>query len=379
MDERAFKILFKKYIDKTISDTDREEFYRFVTMVGSIKLLRRFAEEYNLPENFHVELPNDIAQRILKNILPENTQKSARYFSFTNVKYKQYLFKYASVAALILLLVISCCLFLLNKKNNSALNAVGNRIIKDAMPGHFGAVLTLSNGKRYILDTAHNGLLTTGIRKLGKDLNILDGGEKTYATLATAYGQEQKLILNDGTTVWLNAGSSIRFPTIFVGNKRKVEITGEAYFEVAHDSYRPFIVEARGNEIQDLGTHFNVNAYNDEPSVKTTLLEGSVQIRGHVLKPGQQYENGSIKNIDPDIAVAWVSGFFQFDGTDIKTVMRQLSRWYNVRVEYEQAMIPNQKFEGEIQRSLKLSQVLELIAATGIHYTLDEGVLTIRS
>jgi ferric-dicitrate binding protein FerR (iron transport regulator) len=157
-----------------------------------------------------------------------------------------------------------------------------------------------------------------------------------------------------------------------------VEITGEVYFEVAHNATRPFMVSAGKEEIKVLGTHFNVNAYADEQMVKTTLLEGSVKINNKaILQPGEQYGNGIVSKVDADVSVAWIFGYFQFEHADIKTVMRQLSRWYDVEVRYE-GRITSEIFGGEIQRNLKLSEALELLSVTGIHYTLNGKMLTIR-
>jgi ferric-dicitrate binding protein FerR (iron transport regulator) len=157
-----------------------------------------------------------------------------------------------------------------------------------------------------------------------------------------------------------------------------VEITGEVYFEVAHNATQPFLVKAGNEEIKVLGTHFNVNAYADEQMVKTTLLEGSVKINNNAtLHPGEQYGNGTISTVDAEASVAWVFGYFQFDHADIKTVMRQLSRWYDVEVRYE-GNTTSELFGGEVQRNLKLSEVLELLSGTGIHYTLNDKILIIR-
>jgi ferric-dicitrate binding protein FerR (iron transport regulator) len=216
-----------------------------------------------------------------------------------------------------------------------------------------------------------------GFTKSGDKITVEDANVE-YATLVTPMGRQQQITLSDGTKVWLNAGSSLRFPTRFSGSQRKVEITGEVYFEVAHNATRPFMVSAGKEEIKVLGTHFNVNAYADEQMVKTTLLEGSVKINNKaILQPGEQYGNGIVSKVDADVSVAWIFGYFQFEHADIKTVMRQLSRWYDVEVRYE-GRITSEIFGGEIQRNLKLSEALELLSVTGIHYTLNGKMLTIR-
>jgi len=188
-------------------------------------------------------------------------------------------------------------------------------------------------------------------------------------------GGEYQVVLADGTKVWLNALSSIRFPTSFKGSERKVEITGEAYFEVAKNARMPFRVIGGSQTVEVLGTHFNINAYPDESAVATTLLEGSVKVAMHdgqakVLKPGEQAlifkENNSfrVKEVDAEDAVAWKNGYFQFNDDDLKTIMNQLSRWYNVEIVYQQANL-DQKFGGTISRSKNLSQVLRILELTG--------------
>jgi ferric-dicitrate binding protein FerR (iron transport regulator) len=195
-----------------------------------------------------------------------------------------------------------------------------------------------------------------------------------YNTITTANGNQYQLILTDGSKVWLNAASSIRFPTSFTGNERKVEITGEVYFEVAKDPIKPFKVDFKNkegeiNEIEVLGTHFNVNAYADEPDMKTTLLEGSVKIKAankiQMLTPGQQASitSGGIevkRNVDIEHVMAWKNGYFLFDNTDIYTLMRQVSRWYNVDVKYE-GRITEDGFSGKILRDVPLSKFIKVL------------------
>ncbi|HEX6169267.1 MAG TPA: FecR domain-containing protein, partial [Chitinophagaceae bacterium] len=172
---------------------------------------------------------------------------------------------------------------------------------------------------------------------------------------------------------WLNATSSIHFPTSFAGKERRVEITGEAYFEIAKNRDMPFIVTVNNAEVQVLGTHFNVNAYNDEENVKTTLLEGSVKFVSrdniNMLKPGQQSQltnNGLIKlvsNVDVEEVVAWKNGMFDFENAGIETVMRQLARWYDVEIEYNGKT--DDLFIAEMRRNIKLSDALKALELTG--------------
>jgi ferric-dicitrate binding protein FerR (iron transport regulator) len=219
--------------------------------------------------------------------------------------------------------------------------------------------------------------------------------------MSTPKGRQYQLTLQDGSKVWLNAASSIRYPTAFTGNTRDVEITGEAYFEVKHNAQQPFRVRLpNGSIVEDIGTSFNVNAYNDEADIKTTLIEGSVRVlssvvsgmspaggggsdqrdmtgvgRGVVLKPGEQAEATSnslltTRSVDLDAVMSWKNGYFSFNNADIKTVMRQLSRWYDVDVIY-QGEIPNEKLEGKIPRNVNASVVLDALQYTGIKFKIE--------
>ena len=194
--------------------------------------------------------------------------------------------------------------------------------------------------------------------------------------------------MSDGTAVWLNAASSLRFPTSFNGNERRVELTGEGYFEVTKNAAMPFKVLVDDMEVKVLGTHFNVNAYSDENDIKTTLLEGQVIVTNGreeaILKPGQQVQlltDGRLKKInkvDLDAVMAWKTGLFSFKNADIKSVMSQLSNWYDVDVIYKNNYDDDRLFEGEIQKSLSLNQVLDLLSDNKIKYEIKDKVLIIK-
>ena len=204
-----------------------------------------------------------------------------------------------------------------------------------------------------------------------------------YNTMTTPRGGQYQLQLPDGTKVWLNAASSITYPTLFAGGERRVEVRGEAYFEVVKDPKMPFRVslpeqasKQGAQEIEVLGTHFNVNGYRDEPALTITLLEGAVKIDASVLKPGEAYSNGKVKKVNTEEAVAWKNGYFQFEQADIRTVLRQLARWYDVEVRYE-GKIPERKFGGDIQRDSNLSDVLKGLELSQVHFRLEGRILTI--
>jgi len=271
----------------------------------------------------------------------------------------------------------------------------------DAIPGGNKAVLTLTDGSTVLLDSLHNGAIKQqGSTRLTKQdsgqlvYSVLSAGGNhvsgagdralsiQYNKIATPRGGQYRVILPDGTKVWLNASSSLRFPTAFVGDRRQVDLTGEAYFEVVGDPARPFTVNIGGGQaIQVLGTSFDINAYNDESAIRATLLEGSIRLSKEgaqaVLKPGQQAfsdrSGGPIRVVpgaDTEAAIAWKNGYFQFDGDGLEAVMRQLSRWYDVEVKYE-GPIPERQFAGQMPRGVNLSEVLRILEESNVHFRIE--------
>jgi hypothetical protein len=297
-----------------------------------------------------------------------------------------------SAAAAVMLFVSITAFYFLRQRNDSitAQTKDAAQQIRDIPPGTNNAVLTLDNGTRIVLDSAADGTLAQqgGIKVLKMNGQI--AYDKTgnanlqaapiYNTITTARGNQYMVVLADGTKVWLNAASSIRFPFYFKGNERRVAITGEAYFEVAKDATRPFRVEFNNEsgekgEIEVLGTHFNVNTYPDEEDIKTTLLEGSVKIKkggnAEVLSPGQQARLTSdaitIKNdVVLSQVMAWKDGFFVFDNSDIKMIMRQVARWYDVEVIFEGSIL-SEGFTGKVSRNVSLSKFLKVLELNDVH------------
>ena len=270
-------------------------------------------------------------------------------------------------------------------------------LLNDAAPGGNKAILTLGNGQTIILDSADNGTLSTQgssiITKLAdgqiayEGNNILSPNEIVYNTISTPRGGQYNLTLSDGSKVWLNAESSLRFPASFSGNERIVELTGEGYFEVAHDKEKPFKVSLRSSEIEVLGTHFNVNSYEDEKNFKATLLEGSIKVnngtKSVIIKPGQQAlinpSSGTIAiNSNPNLeeVIAWKNGLFYFDNTDIKDVMRQVGRWYDLEVVFE-GNVADRKITGKIYRNVNVSKVLRIMEALKIEFKIEGQTVTV--
>jgi transmembrane sensor len=267
----------------------------------------------------------------------------------------------------------------------------------DVQPGSEKAVLTLGDGTKIAIDNLTSGTVANqGNTVVVKDATGLayntdrskSQTEIIYNTLTTPKGGEYRsLVLSDGTKVWLNSISSIRFPTSFIEKDRRVEITGEAYFEVAKDPSRPFKVSVNGMVVEVLGTHFNINAYPDEGSIKTTLVEGTVRVvadeRSMSLKAGEQASLSSggelttIRDANIEEVIAWKNGYFEFHDASIETIMRQVSRWYDVDVQYEGKV--SQLFIGKkIPRSVNVSALFEILEATGwVHFKIDGKKITV--
>lgn len=300
-------------------------------------------------------------------------------------------------AAVIIALVIGAgTYFFVNQRQHNKEIAKTNSSIKNdvAAPSSTHAVIILANGKQIVLDSAGNGSLAmqgnVNIQKLADGQIAYKGNseEVVYNTLSNPKGSKVvSLTLSDGTTVWLNAGSSLTYPTAFGGNERKVQITGEAYFEVAHNVAMPFTVTKGDAEVTVLGTHFNINAYDDEAEMKITLLEGSVRVhKGNatgLLKPGQQaivaptdHEKIKVVNVNVEEVMAWKNGLFSFNKADLQTVLRQLNKWYNVEVVYH-GKIPKQLFGGDIQRTLSLAQVLKILEKSEVHFKIEDNKIIV--
>ena len=257
---------------------------------------------------------------------------------------------------------------------------------KDIQPGNNKAVLTLANGTKLMLNDSLNGI----VAKEGSIQLVKSGGELSYRsldkatnsisynTICTPRGGMYELVLADGTKVWLDAASSLKYPASFVGNERKVELTGEAYFEVAHNKNMPFRVIANQMTVEVLGTHFNINAYTEEAAAKTTLIEGAVKVSANnateIFTPGKMasYTNASITVADANIEeeLAWKNGYFIFNKAGIATIMRQLSRWYDVEVSYE-GTVPQNEFVGQIKREETLVGALKILELSGMHFRIE--------
>ena len=292
-------------------------------------------------------------------------------------------------AAAALVCIVAGAALWLNRQPLKKPPAAIAHTVKDVAPGKQGAVLTLANGKSIVLDSTGNGVIASqnGTQVIYNNGNLVydagSAGGVSYNTITTPYGRKFRLVLPDNTAVWLNAGSSLRYPTAFTGAERLVEVTGEAYFEIAQNSNKPFYVKINDQmQVKVLGTSFNVNAYSDEASINITLLQGAVMVetaggRKLQIRPGQQakvQQDASIALLDKvntDQVIAWKEGYFNFEGASLQQVMRQLARWYNIEVVYE-GKVPDITFEGELPSTLHLSQMLKILSRVEVRYRIEE-------
>lgn len=267
-----------------------------------------------------------------------------------------------------------------------------NEVRQDFEPGGDKAVLTLSDGSRIVLDTAANGQLArqggTSVVKEGGQVSYSGHGGKgdiTYNSISTPRGGQFRLVLADGTVAWLNSASSLRFPTAFEGAVREVELTGEGFFEVVGDKNRPFRVRTGDQLVTVLGTELDIMAYPEEPAARTTLVTGSVRVeRGRdavVLDPGRQavlYPNRIETDVaDVETTLAWKNGRFEFDETDIRSIMRQIERWYDVKINF-QGNLEGVVLSGSISRRKTVAALLEVLAKTKrFHFTIENDLITI--
>lgn len=375
MDENRLKILLNQYFNNTISRIDCEELLKHLdeeeTEVSS-RLIDDYFENVEFDILFEQDQKDDIYKRVMSDIhaYQDNIPvKSNNYFSKIPQTW------YRVVAVLVAILSITILLYK-NWNSDSEREQVIALITNDILlPNSNSALLTLSDGRTIMVsDSLGLGAQEEGI-KVGKSA---DGSiyyevqsdklasKSSLNTFSTPKGHTFQLLLPDGTKVWLNTESTLRFPVAFTSSKRVVELVGEAYFEVAHDPSKPFEVEAHGSLIHVLGTHFNISAYPDVDQVAATLVEGAVDVSRNgkrvALKPGQQAlvsSTGAIRRSEVDVnsIMAWRKGYFRFDDESIESIVNIISRWYDIKeIKYEGKF--NDRFTGTFQRSKELSQLL---------------------
>lgn len=295
-------------------------------------------------------------------------------------------------AAAVILMISATIALLLFKRPSKDKKIASIRYNGDAAPGRNGALLTLADGKTILLDSVGPGNIANlqgmDIDKTGEGKLSLHVGRPSadavvaYHKLSTPKARKFSMRLPDGTEVWLNAASSVSFPSAFVGKERTVTITGEVYFEVAQDKEKPFIVKTASQNIQVLGTSFNINAYDDEKAVTTTLATGSIRVsdgqQNVILKPGEQATDFTVTRANLPRTMAWKNGAFYFEETDLRTIMRQIGRWYDVNVVYAPDA-PSYDFNGTLPDNLPVSEVLKLLELTElVHFEIEGNTITVK-
>lgn len=290
-------------------------------------------------------------------------------------------FRWAAAAVFVLL---SGMLYYtwLSKSSSDEHNEIAASTIE---PGREGAKLKLSDGRIVMIDSLNDGLIATDgsvsvYKENGKIVYKGRAEEVIYNEIVTDNGRQWSAQLPDGSTVWLNAASSLRYPLQFKGNERLVTMTGEASFNVVHNDKQPFRVQVRDQMVEDIGTEFNINAYDNEARIITTVIEGVASVRigkeSVIVNAGKEasQENGllAVREADTDQAIAWRKGLFDFNGADIRAVGRQLERWYNIKVVYE-GNLSNYRFGGDTYRNNNLQEVLKVLELSGVKFRLEAG------
>lgn len=384
MSEDQLKKLIEKYLS---GQQDAEEAALLQQLLDTPEGMRRLGEimdEQLAANRATADEHPEVVSRILKGISDQIADEK----KVISIR-RRSIIKRWSVAASLLILIAVSAFFFTNRKTNNDTPVLAAVDHADIAAGKDGAVLTLDDGSTMILDSLGNGFVTT---QNGTKITLQNGqliydaghpqaGEVSYNTMSTPRGRQFQLVLPDGSKVWLNAASSIRYPTVFTGTERKVEITGEAYFEVAHNRSLPFKVQVnKETTVEVLGTHFNINSYEDEESINTTLLEGSVRVKHSngeiVLKPGQQARaKGTeqikvLSGVDIEKVMAWKNGVFNFQDATLEEVMRQLERWYDIDVVYEKN-IPKLEFFGKMGKDLSLANVLRGLEMSEVSFRIE--------
>lgn len=390
MMEERIQYLFQQYLNSRASREEEMELFEWAltpsNQEGVNSLLQNYWQGVTAEDDMTEEKAISMLQSILSN--EQDTAAPVPLHSPQQPVHRTHFLKLAWVryaAAIIILLGAGTFFYLQSDKKDKPVTVVQSE--KDVLPAGNKAALKLADGSIITLDSTGEGKLAqqpgAHIIKSGNgeimysfDKGTLSG-KVNYNSMSTPRGGQYKLVLPDGTRVWLNAETSISFPTAFVDDTREVQVTGEAYFEVAIDRNKPFVVKTPEESITVLGTSFNVYAYASEP-VKTSLLEGSVKVGKDILKPGQASSEGKVfvTNLDQDIA--WKNGRFDFNDLSAKQAILQLARWYNVEFKIE-SDISDVKFGGGLKRNLTLTQILRgLEGIGGLHFTLEGNTVTIR-
>lgn len=383
--------LYQRYIDEICTAEEQEEFFSLLTADQKNEQMNDLMDHTWGTVERGKGLSAEKANHILDHILIHHHQPVVRKISW---------YRYA--AAALAFITVSAGLYLYSLNTHDDSKKQKDAVYVNSIPAATNkATLTLANGSTINLDKASKGEIAeqsglivtkTGDGKLVYEISKVSVAAAGFNTITTPRGGLYQVNLPDGTMVWLNAASSLKYPAVFNGQERKVELSGEAYFEVAKKKI-PFLVKTARQEVAVLGTHFNINAYADEVKTKTTLFEGAVRVsltekqaiksvNTQVLAPGQQstVENNrlNVNAVDLEEALAWKNGYFQFNEENLVNIMKQLSRWYDIDVVFEGK--PSQElFLLKIPRRLALSDVLKILATNGINFKIEGRTLIVKS
>jgi transmembrane sensor len=405
---KAIADLIVKHLNDELNDQEKQELDRWVQQSEDHqRFFRQFTDEEALTATLtEYETSKGIVFNKIKEAIPFGKPARAKTIFLPWINWR----RLTAVAASLLFVAATLVWWNIDRKNRKVTGTPVASTSQDRQPASEGAVLKLADGKEIILDDANDGAVATqGNTQITKQGGLLSYNSNDaangvlYNTLSTPKGRIYKLLLPDGSKVWLNAASSIRFPTAFTGGQRNVDITGEVYFEVMKNAAMPFHVTVnQGAMIEVLGTHFNVNAYENEERINTTLLEGSVKVKSEVgslksdrtpqtsavLKPGQQasihhsqpvphkreltiHDNVNIKKV-----MGWKDGYFGLDDLTLEELMREVERWYDVEVVYEKG-VPAKSFFGKVNRDLSLLDFMDGLKDWGVRFQLEGRKLII--
>lgn len=396
MSIHQLEYLMQLYANRSLNELERMELMQLLESEGALteEKVTAMIEQYRGEEA--VELPANWMQSVQDIVGTDRVPPVAAAMEPVApvLPRRRYIGWYSAAACVLIGLTVGW--FYLNRQQPPAAPVVHKQTLPhDALPGTSGAVLILADGSKVVLDSLGNGVVA---REKGATVMLEDGKLQynpaqelaeaiVYNTMTTPRGRQFRLTLPDGTRVWMNAASSLRFPTRFAGDTRLVVLTGEAYFEVTADKTKPFLVELPGGKsIEVTGTHFNVKAYVDEADTKTTLLEGAVTVRMYEhsleMKPGQQtrmMNSGQITLVhgaSTQQAIAWMSRSFSFHGDNLETILKQLARWYDIEVKVE-GSLPTTPYTSNLSMDNNLSDILTVLSKSGVKFSLENGVLRI--
>ena len=376
--------LFYCYTHNSSTEREEEELMELIAQSENQEAVKKLIDALIDNTGSEMVLTDQVSAAILANILKKDDSPVISPMRRSGFRL------WMRVAAAVILFTSSILAYMLLSKNRDWIikAEAANEKHSPIKPGGNKATLTTSDGTTIILDSVQNGTISNvgsaqvikkgGMIMYDVSASFKPGAPVVYNTLSTPKGGQYQVVLPDGSKVWLNAASSLRFPSAFTGSSREVELTGEGYFEVAKNKKKPFRVSVGKMKVSVLGTHFNINAYAEENAIKTSLLEGSVHItKGNTssfLKPGQQAalntgdDKVKITNADMDQVMAWKNGLFQFDGAGITAIMQEIGRWYNVEVLFQDTP-PVRRFKGKISRDAELSDVLKIIGLSGVKFS----------